>query len=195
MVLFVITGYLVWYAFRHTATELSRAVNQKTPILMFPQVTVLDTIVARAMLAWFTYMGVMTVLAGGAVFITQYPPPKDVALMMFAIFIGLWLGGAVGILMGVSMRYIPALSYFYQGALRAGPFVSGAIFTADELPQWLHPYLAWNPIFHACELIRTAWVPSFVSPIANIHYPIICGLLATVAALLTERATRHFKFS
>src|SRR5678815_5134286 len=34
MVLFVITGYLVWYAFRHTATELSRAVNQKTPILM-----------------------------------------------------------------------------------------------------------------------------------------------------------------
>ncbi len=195
MVLFIVTGYLVWYAFRHTASELSKVVQQKSQMLMFPQVTMLDTIAARAILAWFTYMGVMITLSAGCIVFTGASWPREPALAMYAVIIGLWLGGACGILMGVSIRFIPVLNYVYIGVFRAGPFISGAIFTADELPRWLHPWLAVNPVFHACELIRMAWIPSYTSPIANMTFPLVCGLLLTIAALLAERATRAFKLS
>src|SRR5690348_4992596 len=39
MVLFVVTGYVIWYAFRHIAIGVSTSMRQRS-MLMIPQVTV-----------------------------------------------------------------------------------------------------------------------------------------------------------
>lgn len=195
MVLFVVTGYLVWYAFKHTSNEIRGVTEQKSSkaMMMFPQVTLLDVILSRGILAWFTYMGVLAMLSMGIIFFTHSPPPKDNGLVIYVIFVALWLGGSIGVLMGLSLRFIPSLSWIYMALFRAGPFVCGAIFTADELPAWLHPYLAWNPVFHLCDLARVAWAPSYISPIATVQFPFLCALCSSVFALLAERAVRAFK--
>jgi capsular polysaccharide transport system permease protein len=195
ILLFVSTGYLVWYAFRHTALEVAKATQQKHQMLMFPQVTVLDAILARTVIAWFTFTGVAIVISLGVVLISNTAPPHDVSLILFSLSAGLWLGASLGIVLGVALRYWPILDYAIAFIFRAGVFLSGAMFTAEEMPTWIRPYLSWNPIFHACELIRIAWLPSYASPIANPYYVVLCGVVLTGLALATERGTRHFKFS
>jgi capsular polysaccharide transport system permease protein len=194
LLLFVLTGYLVWWAFRQTATEISSALQQNKQMMMMPQVNFLDVLAARAMVSVFTLVCVAAVLSVGISTFSPYPPPKEPVLVIYCVVMGIWMGIPFGIIMGVSLRFFPILSYVYGVTFRIGMYCSGAMFMADELPRWLHPYLAWNPIFHVCELIRTAWIPNYTSPIANPYYPVICAFMASFAALLLERATHRIKF-
>jgi capsular polysaccharide transport system permease protein len=195
LVLFVMTGYMVWYAFRHTAQETASALQQNKQMMMMPQVNFMDVLAARVMVSWFVFMNVVTIMSLAVGIFSSYQPPKEPIIVVYCVVMGLWMGIPFGILMGTTVKFYPVMSYFFGTVFRVGTYCSGAMFTADELPMWLHPYLAWNPIFHVCEIMRTAWVPTYHSPIASMSYPVVCALIGTIGVLLLERGTRRIKFS
>ena len=41
-------------------------------------------------------------------------------------------------------------------------FISGVFFSLQSIPQWLRPWLSWNPILQAIELSRKAFSANYL---------------------------------
>ena len=55
----------------------------------------------------------------------------------------------------------PTLIQLIPLAMRPLWFMSGVFISLSNLPQWLRPYVSWNPIFQAIELTRHSFTKNY----------------------------------
>ena len=56
----------------------------------------------------------------------------------------------------------PSLQQFIPLIMRPLWFISGVFLSLRNLPQYLKPYLSWNPVFQAIELTRHSFSLDFI---------------------------------
>ena len=193
MAVFLTTGYLNHYAFRNALLGVARQTQLSSRLLAFPQITVIDNIFGEYVSNWMTYTCANIVLSTAAVMLTGASPPANPLLAIFGFNCGMWIGLNIGVFLGVVMRYVPSVIFLINPALRVSMFFSGAMWSADEMPQWLLSYVAWNPVFHATELLREGWTASYHSPIADPRFLVVSSTIGTALAFTFERITRYLK--
>ena len=189
MVLFVVTGFLTDFCFRIVTGIIISSTERKTSSRMFPQVTSLDVVIARAISS--------TTITGGAMIVVFFiaslmtgRPPADMLLCFIAGWAVFSLAIPVGMVLGVVLRKLPGLRILVGSLLRVNLVLSGAFFLGTELPARLLPYVSWNPTFHIIELMREGWFHGYVSPIASPAYILVCCLGFLSLGLPLERLTR-----
>jgi capsular polysaccharide transport system permease protein len=188
---FVITGYPMWFAFYGMWGEVSRA-DDDPSMLMFPQVTVFDLIIARIVLEAATATVVFVLLIAGAIIVGRAPFPDQPGNLLFSYWAAIWLGSAFGLLICSIRRFMPMFEEWLMPVRRLGIFISGVIFTAATLPSWTLPYFSWNPLFRTIEIARESWHPAYQSPIADPGYVFFCCFGLTAVAIVAERLTRRY---
>lgn len=189
LAVFIITGYLAFQAFSRNFLGVG---NGKKSLLMFPHVTVLDLIVSRAIMNWFVYLCLFVMFSSLAVLFSRGEPPAD-PLGVFLIYCALAvLGLAVGMMLTVFERFTNILDLFWRLVRRTMIFFCGVMHPGTNVPSALLPYLSWNPIFHAIELLREAWWPAYRSPFADPQYVAQCAVLMIAFAMTLEKATRRW---
>lgn len=194
MALFVTTGYMPYHFFRLGMSKISAAARNKTPTLMFPQVTTFDAIVARGMEMFVSYTAAM-VLSFTLVGVIFKCAPQDMLLILISMSLDIWVASAVGILVGVASRFFPVIGIVLPPLMRLLILFSGALYLATEIPPQLLVYVRWNPLFHIIEMMREGWLEGYVSPVEDPSYVVTVSIILTALAMWTERATRRFKFS
>ena len=188
---FVITGYPLWQGFQGMYSKVMGAASRTDPLLMFPQITQLDLILATIILEVATNTVVFFIMCIGVCLVFHAEGPADPLGVLFCYWGCMWIGSAVGMILCALQRALPLLVQFINTFMRFGMWVSGVLYAVNRLPSFLWPYLRWNPILHLIEGCRTLWNPAFVAPIFSPAYVIALGFILTTFGFVVERLSRR----
>jgi capsular polysaccharide transport system permease protein len=191
MPVFLATGFPLWLAFIGTYGRVVSAASKNDALMMFPQITQLDVIIASVILEFAINTGVFTVLIV-LVSVFARSVPRDPAGVMLLFWSCTWLGAVFGLIMCSIGRLFPLVINILNTFLRFGMWVSGVVFMVDKMPVWSWKYLAWNPILHAVEGTRQQWSQTYQSPIFSPGFLLGFGCVLTIVGMLMERASRRF---
>jgi len=192
MGVFVITGYPLWQAFSGTYNKVMGAASRSDPLLMFPQITQLDLILATVILEIATSTVTYIIMCIGALIVFPDTLPADPIGIMMCFWGCSWIGSALGLVLCGVMRLAPTIARIINSFMRLGMWMSGVVFAVNKLPPWTWPYLKWNPILHCIEGARHLWKPSYDAPLFDPVYIISAGFVLTAFGFILERATRRF---
>jgi len=184
MPVFLITGILPFFLFRSSVARGASAASSNTPLLTYPQVKVLDVIIARVLLDAATTLVVALIFIVGLKFLYGEP---------FTSWIDHPLSGVMSLLgllyfcMGVAVlssginRVFPPWQDIFGYVSRPLWITSGIFFTLDSLPHGARQYAKLNPVAHMLEWIRSACLPGFESD----HYSVVFVLtFATICLFI-----------
>lgn len=186
--LFLVTGFLVHYCFRRVVQAVMTAGARKASAQALPQVTSLDVVAAQALSTLAVFTAVM-IVGFTALMLGYGIRPNDTLMVFIGSGLTLLLGIAVGLAVVPLVRVFPGLRMFIGLLLRIDMVFSGAAFLASEVPTSLLPYVSWNPTFHTIEMMREAWFPGYVSPIADPAYVVAVFIVLLAIGLAGERLT------
>ena len=189
---FVVTGYPLWQGFQGMYQRVLRAASKSDPLLMFPQITQLDLILAAIILEIATTTVVFVLLVIGVLVVFQDPLPEDPVGVLLCFWACAWLGAALGLILCAVARVAPTVVTVVNAFMRFGMWFSGVIFAVNRLPSWSWPYLRWNPLLHCIEGARHSWTSSFDAPIFDPVYIVAVGFVLTTFGFVLERASRRF---
>ena len=189
---FLVTGIIPWYIFQQGYGIPTTALARNKRLLTFPIVTELDIILAAGLQVLVTY-GIMFVVGSIISSAVENAPPPPSPLEIMLLVLSSWLFGLfLGCIFLPLRRLYEPIDKFLGFFLRFGLLLSGVFLPITFFPEYIWPYLAWNPMLHVLELIHSSWFASYHSPIASTSYVIECLLGMMVVGLLCERYVRRW---
>lgn len=187
---FIITGYITWYAFLRSFQDIGGPVG--SGVMIFPNVTAMDVLMARAVVDWATYSSVFVLFLLGGALLGQLGGWPDFPFgVIFGFYSAWWLGVCLGILAACGYRYTSLVRFTNPIVRRLGIAISGVLFVGTAIPTRLLPWFTWNPLFHCLEIIRESWWAVYRSPFADPWFVVRCMFWMTLAVLLIERVSRR----
>jgi len=185
---FFISGFMPYLAFRNAATRVMMAAVSNGAIMIYPQVKLLDIIIARSLLEGSISIVVSGVLVLIMVMFDLGEAPNNplgfIMMIWYAVFAGMSLGATLGIM----NQYSRETEKIFRPFLRVTMFISGVFFLADDLPARLQGIAIYNPIFHLIQGSREYFfhnLREFYDPI----FVFLCALPLLFFGLTVERAT------
>jgi ABC-2 type transport system permease protein len=131
------------------------------------------------LIGWRTHASVLAVVAG------------FIVLALF-IYVMLW----VGVLLGMSMKDAESVDSIAPLIVVVLPFLSSAFLASDNLPTWLAPVAAWNPLSTVTHVLRSLWgnptsaSSRWVTDHAGVVSLVSLGLLFAVTCWISVRRYR-----
>jgi capsular polysaccharide transport system permease protein len=188
---FLATGIVPYMMFANTCSRVAESINGNQSLLFYPQVSVIDLMIARVFLEFVTYCGVFIVLMLGHSLVVQELVVDDLLLVVSGFVLATLLGAALGLVFCTTAQLSNAMHRARGPLMRPFFWVSGIFFVAGSLPGPVRKMMLYNPVLHATELSRAGWFESYDSNYVNASYVLmwIIGLL--FVGLTLERVVRR----
>ena len=189
---FLLTGLIPYELFSKTAGQVSSSISSNKALLFYPQVRPLDLAISRSVLELATSIAVfLTFVVGLALVDQRWPSIGDPLVTLLGFMAAAGLGAGVGLIfcaLGVSSKIVDRV----RGPLLRPLFwCSGVFFTANGLPSNVREVLLYNPVFHAIDLVRHGWFPSYYAHHVDVEYLLMWLLCLMLLGLLLERIVRR----
>ncbi|PPC74633.1 hypothetical protein C4K68_25300 [Pokkaliibacter plantistimulans] len=158
---FYMLGYIPFLFFMKTQAQVGSAVKASQGLFGYRQVKPIDAIIARTLLEILILIFVFALLYGAFFWLginIRLDNPLELIASIFFLSI---LGLGVGICICIIQSRFPESEKIIDIAMRPLFFISGVMFSLDEIPQQYREYLEWNPVLHGTELARDAAYDSF----------------------------------
>ncbi|MEW6133624.1 MAG: ABC transporter permease [Pseudomonadota bacterium] len=154
---FIAVGVIPFILFRNITMRVMDGVDSNRGLFSFKQIKPIDTFLARALLDTMVSLSVFFLLLTGMYWFGLDVPFRD-PLPVLAIYVLLIFGGlGLGMIFCVITHYLPESKSILRLSMMPLYLMSGIILPIASLPQWLLPYLLWNPLLHAIEIMRGAF--------------------------------------
>jgi capsular polysaccharide transport system permease protein len=186
-VAFAVTGYSSVLLWRNIASRSIHAVQPNLALMHHRNVKVLDLFLSRALLeiagASLSFVILGTVFCA----LGWMNPPVDILKLLGGWLILMWLGTALGVLVGSLSERSEVVEKLW------GPFtyllfpLSGAVFMVDWLPPSFRAIVLWVPMVHALELLRAGYFGAAVHAHYELHYVLGACLGMTFFGLAQAR--------
>lgn len=188
---FLATGLLPVITFMYVSRFMGVSLLMNRPMLAYPIIGVLEVVFARALLE---IIGAIWMVA--AVFLAFFalgadPMPTDPVEAFWAFCVTLLLSVSVGLLVSLITLVYDTFATVWALALIVVYIASGALFIVSLLPEVAINILAWNPVLHCIEWMRTAYYPSYPDQVLDKSYAIAFAVGSLLLGLLGERVLRH----
>jgi capsular polysaccharide transport system permease protein len=188
---FLVSGLVPWFMFQNAYMAPTSAVKRNQRLLSLPGVTQLDLVLGSSFQILCSYGLFFPVAATIAGFYEKSSFPRF-PLGVFLLFISCWLiGVSFGLLLMILTRLYAPAAKFVGFFMRFSMIVSGVFISITFFPEYMWPYLTWNPMLHIEELLRVYWFYDYTSPVANPTYILECLVVLMCAGLLLERYARR----
>lgn len=188
--LFFFTGIIPWTLFSRGVSMMSNVIESSAVLLTYPQVKVIDVVIARILLEFATIFVVCILYLVVLYFLGIFERIENLLMSIVVLMVCLLFGSAFGLVGAVIKLYLPGYNSFQSLLLRVLFFMSGAFFVADTLPQQIKEVLWYNPVLHLIEWARSAFFYSFESQFYEPMYPLLWMLCCGFLGLAGERVTR-----
>lgn len=188
---FLVSGLIPWMMFQATYHAPGGAIMRGKNLLQLPVITELDLVLAAALRIFLVYAILFVVLAVLAAIGDGIGPPRfplGVALLFVSMSL---MGIAFGILLTALNRLYSPAAKFTGFFLRFMMILSGVVFSLTLFPSNIWPYLLWNPLLHAEELLRVYWFSNYQTPGISALYVAECCLVLVFFGLVLERYLRR----
>ncbi|MEM1299321.1 MAG: ABC transporter permease [Pseudomonadota bacterium] len=180
-VLFYATGYVGFHWFHDISSVTARSVFVNRPLLAFPPVTPLDTVIARFLLQALTAIATGAVIFGTILAVFADPIALDIRALMTAFA----LAAALGLGTGMANCWLFAQSRSWElvwGVISRPLFlISGVFFTFASLPGFARDALWYNPLIHVTGFMRAGFYPVYDASYADMGY--VLGVAAALGVL------------
>ena len=189
---FFITGLIPFFLFREVASATLRGVSANKALLVYPQVSAFDVMLARALLEIVTSIVVFVILLAAIWGLgIEFRIERPVEAFGWLVAMGL-AGFGFGATCGALEPLFPAVERIVPAVvLRPLFWISGVFFTSGMLPSNLRDMALINPLLHTIELMRSAFFHEFESQYAAPSYALFSLLAALFIAALLHRALRR----
>lgn len=187
--LFFATGYLPFHMYTAMVNGVMSAVKYNRPLLQYPAVTPIDTILARAILIFLTEILITTIILTGIIYQAQTPVNLDPLPMAQALLSAAFLGFGAGCMNTVVMAFIPTWERLWP-VLTAPLFIlSGILFVYEQVPPPFRDWLWYNPLAHLVGRMRSGVFGAYPAYWTNMLYVIGFAAVPMLVGLYLVR--RH----
>lgn len=185
-ILFYATGFLPFSVYQNVQNTVSRALIFSRPLLMYPTVTWLDALIARAALNILTGVMVSYLLLAGILVLGRSNAVLDIGPVILAMTMTALLGVGVGAMNCLLIGMFPAWEVIWSIISRPLFLASGILFVYEDLPRTIQGYLWYNPLLHIVGEMRRGFYPMYSPEYVSPAYVILVsvGLLAFSLVLL-----------
>ena len=189
---FLITGIIPFFLFRDVAGATLTGVTANKALLVYPQVSAFDVMIARALLEIATSIVVFVILLAAVLGLgIDFRIERPVEAFGWLIAMGL-AGFGFGAACGALEPLFPAVQRIVPAVvLRPLFWISGVFFTSGMLPPNLRDMALLNPLLHMIELMRSAFFHEFENQYASLAYALFSLLIVLFIAGLLHRALRR----
>lgn len=182
--LFYASGMLPLRFFQSIASSVGSAIQFNLPLMSYPRVTYLDTILARGLLAVLTQTMVTVIILAG-IFLTQdIRQSIDPAPILEAFLLCTLLGVGLGVFNCFMFIRFPIWKTIWGIATRPLILISGVFYTFEDLPRVLQEILWFNPLIHIVGILRDGVYSTYDPAYVSIPFVVLFGLIPMVFGLL-----------
>ena len=159
---FFATGVLTFFIFQKIVSVSIASIKSNMGLFSYRQVKPFDAIVVRATLELLVIISVMIFTTWLGIWVFNYEClPKNPLVVVFIIFGLFLLSLGLGFFSAVIGVKYPEAAQLINIIMRPLYFISGIFFPLEFMPKEYHIYLLWNPILHAVEQFRAAWINGY----------------------------------
>ena len=189
IVLFVISGLLIYRVFLAISGRLSSAITANKALLTYPPVKPTDVLFARFLLELLTMYAVVGIVFFGLSLTAEREILIDVPNFAAALVATTVLGAGIGVFNAIAFILVPIWGLIYPMLRLPLLLTSGVFYVPLALPPFAQDILWWNPILHCVEWTRTGTYLTY-EPMLDKWYPLTVAAVALVAGLGLERLYR-----
>jgi len=190
-ILFYATGYLPFTLYTQVSMMVARSLQFSKPLLFYPSVTWLDSLIARFMLNTLTGVMVSYILLTGILMTSETQTVIDIMPVVLAMGLAAFLGLGVGALNCFMFGFLPVWDLIWGILTRPLFLASGVIMTYENLPQTAQNILWFNPLIHITGIMRQGFYPMYSPVYVSPLLVIIIGLIPLALGMLLLK--RHHK--
>lgn len=190
---FFAAGLIPIMSFQYMSRFIMMSAIINKPLLAFPAVTVMDILIARAMLealaaCCYSIILLLAMWVGGLNAL-----PLDYTQAFLAMAASLLLGFGFGCVNGVITSVFPMWVTGYTLILIVAYISSGVVFVPSGMPEIVRSIMSYNPILHGVEWMRIAYIPGYPTDTVSKTYLVLWGIASVSAAFVSEKASRRLR--
>lgn len=184
--LFYATGYLPFSLYQSVLNTVSRSLAFSRPLLMYPAVTWMDALIARAILNILTGVMVTYLLLTGIFAFSETHAVLNIGPILLATTMAALLGIGVGSMNCLLIGVFPAWETIWSIISRPLFLASGILILYEHLPRTAQSILWYNPLLHITGEMRRGFYPMYAPDYVSPSFVILLslGLIAFSFVLL-----------
>ena len=190
-IFFYATGFLPFDMYGTMSSKVSAALTYSRPLLSYPRVTWVDTIIARVLLNALTLLMVFFIVIFGIMLLYETRATLDIAPLMLGLGMAMLMGVGVGLVNCVLIGLYPVWGIVWGILSRPLFLVSGVLFLPEDMPTGFQDVLWWNPLVHASGMVRRGLFSTYDASFVSLAYGYGFGLVLCTLGLIFLRA--HYK--
>ncbi|MGB7317753.1 MAG: ABC transporter permease [Planktotalea sp.] len=181
--LFYASGLVPFLVYSELSGKVSQSINFSLPLLGYPRVTLVDAVIARAVLTMLTQTLVFGLVLGGLFVFFGTQAKLDFAAIGFALVLAFALGVGVGIINCFLVTRYPVWQRVWSIANRPMFLLSCVVFTFESIPQPFRDWLWFNPVVHIVGALRQGLYFGYEGAYVSGAYVLFLALFLSVAGL------------
>lgn len=190
--LFYASGVLPCVMVLGTAGKVGAAVRFSRPLLTYPEVTFLDAILARFLLAAMTKLVVFVLVIGIIVAAFRVDAFFDLPVLLLGLAMVFMLALAVGVMNCLLFAVFPLYESVWAVVTRPLFLFSAVLFLFDQVPLPWRDWLWWNPVIHLVGQVRAGLFPTYAADYVSVTYvAVLSAVILPVALFFLRRYWRE----
>ncbi len=190
--LYAATGVLPYIAWNYISRFVCIGVIQNKSFMAYPIIKPLDMMLARLALEIVSIF-IITVALVGIMVVCQAPVvPINMGAAVAGLLSAVFLGIGFGVFHGVICMILPLWNIVYVLFLIVFWITGGLAINPEALPDQLGQIVAWNPLLHSIEWVRTGYYADFPAHLLSKSYVLWVAGGSLVLGLIGERSLRRF---
>ena len=192
LLVFYATGLLPTLTFMYVSRFMALSLLSNRPMMAFPAVRMMDIVLARAFLEIIGSVLCVLLVFGVLLAIGENPFPIDPFNAVYAYLAVVLLAIGCGLLVSIMSAVSQVFAWVYTLLLVVVYVLSGSFFVIGTLPEQFATILAWNPVLHGTEWMRTAYYGGYPDQYLSKTYLLGSGLGTVFLGLALERSCRAY---
>ncbi|MDR2635392.1 MAG: ABC transporter permease [Campylobacteraceae bacterium] len=190
--LFLITGLIPFFLFRHIVTGLMTSIDANKSLFAYTPVKPIDTYITRTILETVIYVVIFAIIIFGFYFWGGIDVRVSNPLGVLAVFvIIIWMGFSFGVLASILYNIFPITKMVVSILMLPLYFLSAIMYPLWIIPSQYVEYLKYNPVLHLIELFRTNYFSHYPQTDGiNIIYPLSIILCVFFVGMYFYRVRR-----
>lgn len=190
--LFFATGFLAYTFYSEMANYASSAIALNRPLLSYPRVTPMDTIIARCALQFATLSTVSMIILSTIIWVFEINTIIDYYAIVKAVALATLLGIGTGVMNTYVFALFPTYMNLWRIFTRPLMLISGVFFIMEDMPRAAQEYMWWNPIIHVTGLMRQGFYPNYHASYISELYVGGLGMVLLAFGLLFVRSNKTY---
>ena len=182
--LFYATGMLPFTLYMQTSQKIAFSLKFSRPLLHYPGVRYIDTIIARFLLNLLTHITIFYLLISIIIFAYDIQTILNFPKIITALGLASLLGLGIGCLNCYLFMRFPVWGNLWE-ILNTPMFILSCIFFIfEDVPNQFQNYLWFNPLSHITGLMRAGFYPTYDATYVSISYVLLISFFTMALGIL-----------